>query len=110
MHDLSDLGFLEAHLVCSSGYVFAAETQSGSWVRITGLGFYRAYAVDCAGVPIKTFVGWMGGPVMHLEAHSLAFPAQCINGHDCVLLHTNLFILPHNSPPTPPHSSALWKK
>lgn len=47
------------------------------------------------GVPIEIFVGWMGGPLMHLEAHSLAFLPQCVNGHDCVLLHTNLLIHPH---------------
>lgn len=43
---------------------------------------------------LQSFVGWMGGPLMHLEAHSLAFLPQCINGHGCVLLHTNLLIQP----------------
>ena len=52
------------------------------------------YAVECVGVPVETFVGWVGELVMHLEAPSLAFLPQCINGHNCVLLHTNL-IHPH---------------
>lgn len=97
MHDPFDLGFLGAHLVCSSGDMFAAETKSGSWACIKGLGFCLAYAVEFVGVgvAIETFVGWVGGPLMHLEAHSLAFLPQCVNGLDCVLFHTNLLIHPH---------------
>lgn len=95
MHDPFELGFLGSHLVCSSGYMFAAETKSGSWACIKGLGFYRVYAVEFVGVPVETFVGWMGGPLMHLEAHSLAFLPQCTNGHDCVLWHTNILIHSH---------------
>lgn len=72
--------------------MFAAETKSGSWACIKGLGFYQVNAVKCVdvGVPIGTSVCWMGGPLMHLETYSLAFLPQCINGHDCVLLHADL--------------------
>lgn len=94
MHDPFELGFLGSRLVCSSGYMFAAETKSGSWA-CKGLGFYQGYAVELVGVPVETFVGWMGGSLMHLEAHSLAFLPQCINGHDCVLWHTNILIHSH---------------
>lgn len=47
------------------------------------------------GVPVETSVGWMGGLLMDLEAHFSAFLPQCINGCDCMLLHTNLLIHPH---------------
>jgi len=41
--------------VCS-GYMFTAETKSGSWGCIKDLGFYRAYAVEFVGVgvPVET--------------------------------------------------------
>lgn len=70
--------------------MFTAETKAGSWACITGLGFYPVYAVEFVGIPTETFVGRMGGPLMHLEA--FAFLPQCVNGHDYVLFHANLLI------------------